>query len=58
MRFALMLLLNLLIPASAIAAQTDAKLTYVERMGLYADWAIILLFILAVVAFVIFLRRK
>jgi hypothetical protein len=51
--------MNLLLPGLAVAASHGAeeKLTYIERMGLYADWAVILLVILAVVAFIKFGRK-
>ncbi|MDA1097781.1 MAG: hypothetical protein O2967_02260 [Proteobacteria bacterium] len=56
----ILFLLSLLLPTMAMAAQqnAEAKLTYTERMGLYADWTIILLFILAVVAFAKFVMKK
>ncbi len=59
MRIYALIFLNLLLPGLAVAASHEAgeKLSYIERMGLYADWAIILLLILAVVAFVKFGRK-
>lgn len=57
MRFLMITFASLLAPFAAVASQHGDKLSYTERMGLYADWSIFVLLILAVVALIRFWNK-
>lgn len=60
MRYFNVFLLGLLLPFAAIAAEGNPgeNLTYTERMGLYADWAVVILLVVVIVAVVRNWRKK
>lgn len=60
MRNWMVFLLGLSVPFSAVAAESETAntLTYVERMGLYADWATIILLIVVAAAVVRWWRKN
>ena len=57
MRFLMITFASLLAPFAATASEHGDELSYTERMGLYADWSIFILLIIAVVALVRFWNR-
>ena len=57
MRILMIIFAVLLVPLTAVAAEHGDKLSYTERIGLYADWSIFILLILAVVALVRFWKK-
>ena len=57
MRFLMIIFASLLVPFAAVAAEHGDKLSYTERIGLYADWSTFILLILAVVALVRFWKK-
>lgn len=57
MRLLMITFANLLLSFAAVAAEHGDKLSYTERMGLYADWSTFILVILAVVALVRFWKK-
>lgn len=57
MRFLMITFANLLLSFAAVAAEHGDKLSYTERMGLYADWSTFILVILAVVALMRFWKK-
>lgn len=57
MRFLMLTLTGLLASHPALAAETAEKLSYTERMGLYADWSMFLLLIIAIIALVRFWNK-
>ena len=57
MRFLMMTFASLLVPFAAVAAEQGDKLSYTERIALYADWSTFFLLILAVAALIRFWKK-
>ncbi len=57
MRLLMMTVASLLVSFSALAASHEDKLSYTERMALYADWATFILLVLAIVALIRFWNK-
>ena len=57
MRFLTIILVSLLASFTAVAAEHGDKLSYTERIGLYADWSTFILLVLAVVALIRFWKK-
>ncbi len=57
MRFLMITFASLLVPFAAAGAEHGDKLSYTERIGLYADFTIFILLILAVVAMIRFWKK-
>ena len=57
MRFLMITFASLLVPFAAVAVEHGDKLSYTERIGVYADWSTFILLILAVVALIRFWKK-
>ena len=57
MRLLMITFANLLVSFAAVAAEPGDKLSYTERIGLYADWSTFILLILAMVALIRFWKK-
>ncbi len=57
MRCLMITFASLLVSFTAVAAEQGDKLSYTERIGLYADWSTFFLLILAVVALIRFWKK-
>jgi hypothetical protein len=57
MRVLMITLAGLLTPVTAVAAEHGDKLSYTERMALYADWSTFIILVIAVIALIRFWYR-